>query len=496
VIFSKKLKLVISKGSGIEKRMIGIYLILSLFVVISVFFIRKRKVVYFLVIFFAVLQWTLTIYEYLNLNAVQFYYFTPDAIGIILLSVLSVLATTSFLYSYIYLENRQDTPKAESIYWAALILLITAISCAYLANHAAIAWIFIEITTLSSAVLVYHRRTESSLEGSWKYLFICSVSVALIFIGILFLGLAAQQARVGDLFYSNLFNKAHSLDEFWLKAAFLFIFTGYTAKAGLVPMYTAGIDAKDKAPSPASAIFSSALMNVGFLGIYRVYSITARTNIHQWTKTILIISALLSLLIAAAYMLRVRSFKRMFAYSSVEHMGLITLGMSMGGAGLFGSILHLILHSFTKAGLYYQYGSVNRVIKSKYINDAGGYFEKNTSGALVLLLGFFIITAVPPSGMFISEFYIFRSMFDNGYLWLLIVTAILLTFIVRAFGEIIFKLLFHRHENSGSSEEQKSNISVWESVPQFALLAAVIYLGFNPPAMLVLLINAAVKSFG
>jgi hydrogenase-4 component F len=476
--------------------MIEIYLIFSFVIIISVFLFRNRKVTYPLVAMFVVLQWTLTIYEYLNLNVIQFYYFTPDAIGIILLTVLSILASTSFLYSSIYLGSRQDTPKAESIYWSALILLISAISCAYLANHAAIAWIFVELTTLSASVLIYHRRTETSLEGSWKYLFICSVSVALIFIGILFLGLASQQAKVGDLFYSNLFNKARSLDEFWLKAAFLFIFTGYTAKAGLVPMYTAGIDAKDKAPSPASAIFSSALMNVGFLGIYRVYSIAAQTNIHQWARIVLIISALLSLLIAAAYMLRVRSFKRMFAYSSVEHMGLITIGMAIGGAGLFGSILHLIFHSFTKAGLFYQYGAVNRVIKSKFINDAGGYFEKNTSGALVLLLGFFMITAVPPSGMFISEFYIFRSMFENGYLWLLIVTAILLTFIIRAFGETIFRLLFHRQENDSADAEQYTRVSIWESVPQFALLAAVIYLGFNPPAVLIDLINSAVKSFG
>jgi len=476
--------------------MIGIYLILSLLIILSIFTFRQRKIIYPLVISFIILQWALTIYEYINLNNIQFYYFMPDAIGIILLFVLSVLASTSLLYSFIYIGHRQDTPQAESIYWSALILLISAISCAYLANHAAIAWIFVEITTLSASVLIYHRRTERSLEGSWKYLFICSVSVALIFIGILFLGLATQQSKVGDLFYSNLFNNAGRLDEFWLKAAFLFIFTGYTAKAGLVPMYTAGIDAKDKAPSPASAIFSSALMNVGFLGIYRIYSIAAKTNIHQWSKIVLIVSALLSLFIAAAYMLRVRSFKRMFAYSSVEHMGLMTIGLSMGGAGLFGSILHLILHSFTKAGLFYQYGSVFRVIKSKFINDAGGYFEKNSSGALVLLLGFFMITAIPPSGMFISEFYIFRSMFENGYLWLLIITAVLLTFIIRTFGEIIFKLLFHRDENRSLEEKQNTRISIWESVPQYGLLAAVVYIGYNPPDILVTLINAAIKNFG
>jgi hydrogenase-4 component F len=277
--------------------------------------------------------------------------------------------------------------------------------------------------------------------------------------GILFLGLASQQAKAGELFYSNLIIHAKNLDEFWLKAAFLFIFAGYAAKVGLFPMYTAGIDAKDKAPSPASAIFSSALMNVGFISIFRMYGITARTNIHQWASSILIISSLLSLIIAAAYMLRVRSFKRMFAYSSVEHMSIAVVGLSMGTLGIFGSILHIIFHSFTKAGLFYQYGSVNRVIKSKFISDAGEYFENNTSGALVLLLGFFMV-------------------------------------IIWALGENIFRLLFYHPPLHKDNSEVIEKISVWESVPQFALMAGVIYLGLNPPDPLIELINQAVKSFG
>lgn len=476
--------------------MIAIYLFLSLVITISVFLVRNKVITISLVVLFILLQWTLTVYEYLTLNTVQLLYFTPDAIGVILLTVMSIIAAMSFLYSFIYLNSRGDSPKVIAIYLSALILLITAISTAYLANHVAIAWILVEITTLSSSVLIYHRRTERSLEGSWKYIFICSVSVALIFMGILFLGLASQQAKAGELFYSNLIIHAKYLDEFWLKAAFLFIFAGYTAKTGLFPMYTAGIDAKDKAPSPASAIFSSALMNVGFIGIFRMYGIVARTNIHQWANAVLIISSLLSLIIAAAYMLRVRSFKRMFAYSSVEHMAIATVGLSMGTLGIFGSILHIIFHSFTKAGLFYQYGSVNRVIKSKFISDAGEYFENNTSGALVLLLGFFMVTAIPPSGMFISEYYIFRSLFENGYLWLMIVFAILITVIIWALGENIFRLLFYHPPSHKNNSEIIEKISVWESVPQFALMVGVIYLGLNPPYSLVELINQAVKSFG
>jgi hydrogenase-4 component F len=476
--------------------MIIIYLAASLLITFSVFFLRNTVASVSLVILFIVLQWALTVYEYLTLNTVQFLYFTPDAIGIILLAVLSVLASMSFLYSFIYLNSRGDSPKVMAIYLSALILLITAISTAYLANHVAIAWILVEITTLSSSVLIYHRRTERSLEGSWKYIFICSVSVSLIFMGILFLGLASQEAKAGELFYSNLIIHAKSLDEFWLKAAFLFIFAGYTAKTGLFPMYTAGIDAKDKAPSPASAIFSSALMNVGFIGIFRMYGITVRTNIHQWASSVLIISSVLSLIIAAAYMLRVRSFKRMFAYSSVEHMSIATVGLAMGPLGIFGSILHIIFHSFTKAGLFYQYGSVNRVIKSKFISDAGEYFQNNTSGALVLLLGFFMVTAIPPSGMFISEYYIFRSLFESGYLWLIIVFAVLITVIIWALGENLFRLLFYHPPAHKDSTEIIEKISPWESVPQFALMIGVIYLGLNPPYSLIELINQAVKSFG
>jgi hydrogenase-4 component F len=475
--------------------MIALYIAISLLITLSVFLIRNRKLIISLVVIFVLLQWILTCYEYLTLNSVQLYYFTPDAIGIILLAVLSVIASMSFLYSFIYLDSRSDSPRVISIYLSALILLIMAISCAYLANHVAIAWIFVEITTLSSSVLIYHRRTERSLEGSWKYIFICSVSVALIFMGILFLGMASQQAKAGDLFYSNLVLHAKSLDELWLKAAFLFIFTGYTAKLGLFPMYTAGIDAKDKAPSPASAVFSSALMNVGFIGIFRMYGIASITNIHSWANLVLIISALISLIIAAAYMLRVKSFKRMFAYSSVEHMGIAVVGLTMGSMGIFGSVLHVIFHSFTKAGLFYQYGSVNRVIKSKFINDAGEYFEKNTSGALVLLLGFFMVTAIPPSGMFISEYYIFRSLFEKGYLWLLIVFAVLITVIIWALGENIFRLLFYKPPFVRDNGEISKKVSIWESVPQFALMAGVMYLGVNPPGFLIELINQAVKGF-
>jgi hydrogenase-4 component F len=173
-------------------------------------------------------------------------------------------------------------------------------------------------------------------------------------------------------------------------------------------------------------------------------------------------------------------------------MGIALLGLAMGGIGCYAAILHLILHSFTKAGLFYQYGSVYRIYKSDYISDAGNYFEYNVPGSLALMLGFFIITAIPPSGMFVSEFMVFRSMFEKRYLWLLIVIGVLMTFIIWSIGENIFRLLFHKSDDSRDRKPEK--ISPFESVPQFALFLAVIYLGFNPPGFVVNLINEAVRN--
>ena len=144
-----------------------------------------------------------------------------------------------------------------------------------------ITWVFVELTTLSASALIYHRRSKLTLEGTWKYIFICSISITLVFIGVLFVTVAVQQQGINDLFYKNLSLHAPKLNVFWLKLAFLFIFTGFTAKAGLVPMYTAGIDAKDKAPYPAAALLASVLMNVGFIGIFRFYEITSHTSIFS-----------------------------------------------------------------------------------------------------------------------------------------------------------------------------------------------------------------------
>jgi hydrogenase-4 component F len=228
--------------------MIIIYLIVALIISLVFYFGNTNTIRTLLACAFCILQGSLAVYEYLHLNLTQYVYFTPDALAVIFLVVLSMVSIPAFYHSFVYFAKHPYKARETGMYFASMTLLITALSAAYLSNHMGITWVFVELTTLSASGLIYHRRSKLTLEGTWKYIFICSISITLVFIGVLFVTVAVQQAGINDLFYSTLSAKAPSLSVFWLKLAFLFVFTGFTAKAGLVPMYTAGIDAKDKAP--------------------------------------------------------------------------------------------------------------------------------------------------------------------------------------------------------------------------------------------------------
>lgn len=472
--------------------MIGIYLTAAVLISGLIFVNRKRQVNKLLVTLFIGVQWAFTIYEYYHKGIVELSYFKPDALAILLLATLSIISIPALFHSYDYIYPEKDNPKTRSIYYAAMTILIAAIGAAYLSNHIAVTWIFIEITTLSASALIFHRRNSGSLEATWKYIFVCSISLTFVFIGILFLSIALGHSGEQGLYFDALVNQAANLNTFWFKLAFVFIFVGFTAKLGLVPMYTAGIDAKDKAPTPAAALFSSVLMNVGFIGIFRIYAAVAHSSIHGWANHVIMIAAFLSVFIATVYVLKVKNIKRMLAYSSIEHMGLVMLGLAAGGIGYYAVVLHVILHAFAKSALFFQIGQVYNIYKSKNLYYLGSYFKYNLPGAIIILIAFICVTAMPPSGLFISEFYIFTALFKSGYLFVLIPVLILLTMIIWAMGKNFLKLLFTPPVNFDETKIEK--VSQLETFSQFILLGLVIYLGINPPAEFVDLINEAVKN--
>jgi hydrogenase-4 component F len=470
--------------------MFGYYLIIILLLGIGSMINRNSKIRILLLLLFLLTQTAIAFYGFFHINTPEldgnFYY---DSLGVLFLFVLTILSYTTIFHSYLYLQNRMDSSRNQSIYFAALIILIAAMTCVYLAATIGIMWVVIEATTLSVAVLIYHERTHLTLEATWKYVFICSIGITFAFVGIVFLSKALQEANSVNLSFSDIPGHLQNVNTFWLKLAFIFLVVGFSTKMGLFPMHTIAVDAHTVAPPPISAFISTTLMNVGFVAIFRTYSIMSHTSILPWMNQILLWCGFLSIFVSTVYIIKVNHLKRMFAYSSLEHMGLAAIGLASGGIGYFAAILHMVLHSFVKASIFYQIDQIHRVFKTYIISKTGGYFSKNLAGALVMLLVFVSITAMPPSGMFVSELLIFLSLFESHHLILFVLILILLTMIMWALGKNIFSMLFL------PSDEPAGNvvkINPWESSTQFILLAAAIYLGLNPPAVFVQLINDSI----
>lgn len=277
------------------------------------------------------------------------------------------------------------------------------------------------------------------------------------------------------------------LDSFWMKLGFLFVFAGYTAKLGLFPMFTAGVDAKDKAPAPAGALLASALMNLGFCGIFRVYAAVSGTPVGDWARVVMLASALTTLFIATIYMARISNVKRMLAYSGIEHMSVVTLSLCFGKAGFIAAMLHVVMHTLVKSGLFFHFTQLWRVYSSKMIDDMGDYLKLNPFGALVLLFGFISIAAIPPSGLFFSELLAFKAMIAEGNWVIFAITAFLLTVLLWAFSRSIFRIIFL----PASKPVEKIRISAWESLTQLVLFALAAYIGIVKPSFLLDLIEQA-----
>jgi len=441
-------------------------------------FLPSKAWIRWIVILYAFAHVLFAVFCWLNLGETVLGYFTFDPLGVLLLSVLSVLTITTVYHGFIYVKK--DPLHHYAIYHAALIALVTAMSGAYLANGMTVVWIFVEATTLAVAALIYHDRTSVALEATWKYVFVCSVGIALAYLGILFLGFTVHDVRLLHLSFDSITEIAKLANPLYLKIAFVFVLVGYSTKMGLFPMHTVTIDAHTVAPPPISAFISTTLMNVGFLAIFRIYALFSATSILSFMNHVLILSGMLSLLVSSGYMLKAKHNKRMLAYSSLENMGIVAIGLGIGGIGYYAAILHIVLHSFTKAGLFYQIGQSYRVMGTYQVDESGNYMNLYPAGATALLVGLLCITAIPPSGMFLSELYLFRAMIAGHHYFYLIVTAILLCFVLYALLTRVLHIVYSQPRRSATKLPEKVN--PWQTTSQYFLFSLVIFICFVQPA--------------
>ncbi|MCK9617974.1 MAG: hypothetical protein M0R21_09100 [Lentimicrobiaceae bacterium] len=454
------------------------------------FFVRNKIVQVLAASLFLVLQWAFNTFLLFNQGVVLMNYFKADSLALIFITVLSITSIATVINSFVYFEKRKDKLLHRSVYLGSLIAFIGCMTGVFIAGNIFVMWILAEATTLCIAILIYHERHIESIEATWKYVFVSTIGLSFSFIGILLLDIAATGFGGNNLLFSKLANQAINIDNALLfQISFLMILIGFSVKMGVFPLHTVCIDAHSVAPSPVSAMISTSLMNVGFVALFRFYFIFAKTSLAGWIDHVLLIVGFLSILVAAVYMIKVKNYKRLIAYSSVEHMGLSAVGIAMGGVGCFAVILHLILHSFTKAGIFFQVAQFIRMFKTKRIYGAGEYFRMNPFGGIVVLMAFFLILGIPPSGMFFTELMIFKAMIAGGYLWLCCIILLLMCFIIWIFGKNILKILFQPVSDSVRAHAEK--ISFWESVPQFVLLVLALYIGIHPPEIIVTTIHDA-----
>lgn len=370
---------------------------------------------------------------------------SEDAIGRLFLTLTSILFLAAALYAVPYLREERNQPHAdfeegflfsnarEASFTCCLLLFLAAMTLVALSQHLALLWVAIEATTLASAPLIYFHRHHRSLEATWKYLLICSVGIALALLGIFFLAVSASNSSLsGSLVLRDLVSEAPRLNAPWLKAAFVLLLVGYGTKMGLAPLHTWLPDAHSEAPSIASALLSGALLNCAFLGILRAHQICAAGGVAAFSEHLLLGFGLLSMGVAAIFITGQTDYKRMLAYSSVEHMGVLAVGIGLGGAGLFGAMLHVVNHSLTKAMLFLVAGNLLAVYQTKDTTQVSGAASLQPVSGVLWVLGFLAITGWPPFGPFLSEFTILKSALDQGRPIVAIMYLILLGIILAS----------------------------------------------------------------
>lgn len=458
--------------------MLGIYFISGFLLAGLVFVFPRKKSVHVITLIAILLQAAFTVYAFLHRGETELTYFTFDPLALLFQGILVIISSATFYHTINYTKSIDHLNR--SFFYASFIVLNLALTGVYASNNLVITWIFIEITTLSVAYLINFHRSKTSLEATWKYIFVCSVGIALAYIGILFAGAASGIASSGNMSFAGLKSAFNDINPVYLKIAFILILAGYSSKLEVFPLYTIGIDANYVSPAPVSAFLSTALVNGGFVAFFRIFEAMSGTIIGVWINHVLMITGVLSLLVAAIYVQKATNLKRVFAYSTVEHMGLVLIALSLGKAGIYIALLQITFHSLIKSGLFYQTGILHRVLRSYKLVKSGGYLRMNAVGAVILFTGVVLICAVPPSALFRSEFLLLRELGMNNVL-LFIIVALLLTFIFYGVFQKNLKVIAGEQVHAGEPGDKPA----WsEYITQVILFSAAMVLCFYIPSFL------------
>jgi hydrogenase-4 component F len=420
-------------------------------------------------------------------------YLRVDAVSAIFLLATSFLYAAVALYSVGYLKQHEDLYARR--FYAGLNLFAWAMLAAPLMSSLALLWIAVEVTTIISALLVAIEDTDGAAEAAWKYVLIASAGLGLALLGTVFAYFAGSQVlgQHYNLAITPLLLVGSHLPHTPVRLAFLLALLGYGTKVGLFPVHTWLPDAHSEAPTPVSALLSGSLLAVSFYAVLRFYQVAAATLGSGFPRDALLAFGVASLLLAALYVFGQRDIKRLLAYSSVEHMGILAIGVSFGApVALAGVMLHVLAHAAAKGNAFMGAGVLRAKFGTKQISAIRGGLDLLPWSGPLFLLAVFALSALPPSGIFRSEFQIVAGGLDSGSY---AATAVLIIGVTVAFfglSAAATSMLF----TPARGTLVRGEPSTWMVVPMVAGVAVLFVLGVHPPGELTGLIARAVTQLG
>jgi hydrogenase-4 component F len=412
-------------------------------------------------------------------------YLLVDDLNIVFVALNSFVGFTTSVFSASYIAHElasgRLTPAYLRFYHAMYQVLMSAMNLALVANNIGLMWVAVELATLTTVLMVGIYRTHEALEAAWKYFILGSVGIALALFGTILVYMAALPV-VGEgldaMTWTVLIERVAAFDPALLNLAFVFLILGYGTKVGLAPLHAWLPDAHAEGPTPISAVLSGLLLNVALYALLRFKLLLAVNPAALAPGPLMVAMGLVSLVFAAFMLYRRRDIKRMFAYSSIEHMGIITFAFGMGGAlANFAGLLHMVMHSLTKSAIFFAVGHIAQIKGTQKMAEIGGLTESHPWLGWGLVVGVVAIAGLPPHGIFMSEFLLVSSTFARQPLLALVLVFGLLV----ALGALLLRL------NGLAFGAPRGPVGAADasSLPMFAHLALVLVAGLYLPAPLV-----------
>lgn len=352
-------------------------------------------------------------------------FFFVDAFNVYLAVLTSFVSMTTAVFSRRYMRREREHGRVGHVgmrfYHAMFQLFIFAMLLCLLTNNVGVLWIAMELATLSTVLLVSLYRTPTAIEAAWKYFILCGVGIAQALFGTVLLYFAAEKV-LGEggeaLLWTNLIRLSDKLEPTVLSLAFVFLMVGYGTKVGLVPLHNWLPDAHSEGPTPISAVLSGLLLNIALYALVRCKALVDGATGTHHAGDIMMVFGIVSILVAAFSLLRQKDIKRMFSYSSIEHMGIATFAFGLGGPiATYGALLHMLVHSLAKSSIFFTVGHASQMHWTQEMDRIKGLIRGNPLVGWGLMLGAMAIVGMPPFGVFASEFLILTATIKSAPYW-------------------------------------------------------------------------------